>query len=146
MFSHVTDKELVTVKVYCPNSRCDFTMTLRKLCWYLGQIIFLMLLETIHCRLSKLEKNSGFILAHLWFKFLEYFNHNDRLETQIILASRMAFHRPVLNKQEQHTFTSFSNMNKHISYKSYFSTVHFRRITSILQPTNAHTISHKIHF
>ena len=28
-------------------------------------------------------------------------------------------------------------------YKSYCSTVHFRRITSIYQPTNAHIISHK---
>ena len=27
--------------------------------------------------------------------------------------------------------------------KSYCSTVHFRRITSIYQPTNAHIISHK---
>jgi len=83
-------------------------MTLRKLCWYLGQIFFLMLLEKIHCSLLKLEKNSGFILAHLWFKFLEYFNHSDRLERQIILASRMTFHRPVLNKQEQHIFNTCS--------------------------------------
>ena len=30
-----------------------------------------------------------------------------------------------------------------ISCKSYCSTVHFRRITSIYQPTNAHIISHK---
>jgi len=30
-----------------------------------------------------------------------------------------------------------------ISYKSYCSTVHFRRITSIYQPTNAHIISHE---
>ena len=30
-------------------------------------------------------------------------------------------------------------------YKSYCSTVHFRRITSIYQPTNAHIISHKTH-
>jgi len=29
--------------------------------------------------------------------------------------------------------------------KSYCSTVHFRRITSIYQPTNAHKISHKTH-
>jgi len=29
--------------------------------------------------------------------------------------------------------------------KSYCSTVHFRRITSIYQPTNAHIISHKTH-
>jgi len=28
-------------------------------------------------------------------------------------------------------------------YKSYCSAVHFRRITSIYQPTNAHIISHK---
>ena len=28
-------------------------------------------------------------------------------------------------------------------YKSYCSTVHFRRITSISQPPNAHIISHK---
>ena len=28
-------------------------------------------------------------------------------------------------------------------YKSYCSTVHFRRITSVYQPTNAHIISHK---
>ena len=32
---------------------------------------------------------------------------------------------------------------KLISYKSYCSTVHFRRITTIYQPTNAHIISHK---
>lgn len=115
MFYHVTEKELFTDKVYCSNSRCDFTMALRKLCWYLGQIFFLILPEKINCSLFKLEKNSGFILAHLWLKFLEYFNHSDRLETQIILAFRMAFHRPVLNKQEQHIFTSLSNMNKHIS-------------------------------
>jgi len=29
------------------------------------------------------------------------------------------------------------------SFKSYCGTVHFRRITSIYQPTNAHIISHK---
>jgi len=34
------------------------------------------------------------------------------------------------------------NWNKW-KYKSYCSTVHFRRITSIYQPTNAHIISHK---
>jgi len=28
--------------------------------------------------------------------------------------------------------------------KSYCIAVHFRRVTSIYQPTNAHTISHKI--
>ena len=32
-----------------------------------------------------------------------------------------------------------------ILQKSYCSTVHFRRITSIYQPTNAHIISHKTH-
>jgi len=30
----------------------------------------------------------------------------------------------------------------HFQYRSYCSTVHFRRITSIYQPTNAHIISH----
>ena len=30
-------------------------------------------------------------------------------------------------------------------HKSYCSTVHFRRITSIYQPTNAHIISHQTH-
>lgn len=40
MFSRVTEKELVTDKVYCSNSRWDFTMTPRKLFWYLGQIFF----------------------------------------------------------------------------------------------------------
>ena len=30
-----------------------------------------------------------------------------------------------------------------VDYESYCSTVHFRRITSIYQPTNAHIISHK---
>ena len=34
----------------------------------------------------------------------------------------------------------FRNIQRH---KSYCSTVHFRRITSIYQPTNAHIISHK---
>ena len=63
MFSHVTEKELVANKVYCSNSRCDFTMTLRKLCWYLGQILFLMLFEKNYCSLLKLGKNSGFIVA-----------------------------------------------------------------------------------
>jgi len=29
------------------------------------------------------------------------------------------------------------------NYKSYCSTVHFHRITSVYQPTNAHIISHK---
>jgi len=32
---------------------------------------------------------------------------------------------------------------RNINYKSYCSTVHFRRITSFYQPTNAHIISHK---
>jgi len=32
-----------------------------------------------------------------------------------------------------------------IHNKSHCSTVHFRRITSIYQPTNAHIISHKTH-
>jgi len=36
------------------------------------------------------------------------------------------------------------NMSKKIKHYSYCSTVHFRRITSIYQPKNAHTISHKI--
>ena len=31
------------------------------------------------------------------------------------------------------------------AYKSYCSNVHFRRITLIYQPTNAHIISHKTH-
>ena len=35
-----------------------------------------------------------------------------------------------------------SNMTQ----ESYCSTVHFRRITSIYQPTNAHIISYKTHF
>jgi len=30
-------------------------------------------------------------------------------------------------------------------YESYCNTVHFRRITSIYKPTNAHKISHKTH-
>ena len=34
---------------------------------------------------------------------------------------------------------------QHKRHKSYCSTVHFRRITSIYQPTNAHIISHKAH-
>jgi len=36
---------------------------------------------------------------------------------------------------------SLHNTSKH--FKSYCSTVHFRRITSIYQPTNVHIISHK---
>ena len=36
-------------------------------------------------------------------------------------------------------------VNRMKDYKSYCSTVHFRRITSIYQPTNAHIISHKTH-
>ena len=34
-------------------------------------------------------------------------------------------------------------MKKSVTYKSYYSTVHFRRITSIYQPTNAYIISYK---
>jgi len=56
MFSHVTENELFTDKACFSNSLCDFTMTLRKLCWYLGQIPFLMLLEKIYCILLKLKK------------------------------------------------------------------------------------------
>jgi len=40
------------------------------------------------------------------------------------------------------------NDTKHVTnwaYKSYCSTVNFRRITSIYQPTNAHIVSHKTH-
>jgi hypothetical protein len=62
----------------------------------------------------KLETNSGFVVTQLWLKFLDNFNHSESLENQIILASRMVFHRPVPNKQEQHFFTFFSNMNKYL--------------------------------
>jgi len=59
MFSHVTEKELVANKVYCSNSRCDFTMTLRKLCWYLGQILFLMLFEKKLLQFIKIREKFG---------------------------------------------------------------------------------------
>jgi len=39
----------------------------------------------------------------------------------------------------------YAKLKKKKLYKSYCSTVHFRRITSIYQPTNAHIISHKTH-
>jgi len=39
--------------------------------------------------------------------------------------------------------TNLTYFKVHNVYKSYCSTVHFCRITSIYQPTNAHIISHK---
>jgi len=45
--------------------------------------------------------------------------------------------RQILEKKNGNT------MKQCIIYKTYCITVHFRRITSIFQPTNAHTISHK---
>ena len=56
---------------------------------------------------------------------------------------------PKQKKLIQPNFAPFNYTNKpkmpqiKKTYKSYCSTVHFRRITSIHQPTNAHIISHK---
>jgi len=44
-----------------------------------------------------------------------------------------------------HTAMTYVIQEPSWSYKSYCSTVHFRRITSINQPTNAHIISYKTH-
>jgi len=42
-----------------------------------------------------------------------------------------------------HTFWVLCRFKQLYCYKSYCSTVHFRRISSIYQPTNAHIISDK---
>jgi len=48
---------------------------------------------------------------------------------------------------QMHTSPVQTKLNECLSiifcYKSYYSTVHFCRITSVYQPTNAHIISHK---
>jgi len=51
--------------------------------------------------------------------------------------------RPSTCSNSAHSVWTF--MKSCTRYKSYCSTVHFRRITSIYQPPNAHIISHK-HF
>ena len=55
----------------------------------------------------------------------------------------LAISQPTIGELYRETTTAFLFIILIILRKSYCSTVHFRRITSIYQPTNAHIISHK---
>ena len=60
--------------------------------------------------------------------------HRCRFVANVVLSSRGHCDGLITLPEES---------NRVWHYKSHCSTVHFRRITSIYQPTNAHIISHK---
>ena len=75
--------------------------------------------------------------VHLWFQLRE------QVKISWSQLNHCAFMTIFLLEWEMFQTKFVEKIKTH--YKSYCSTVHFRRITSIYQPTNAHIISHKTH-